>query len=158
MREAERRGDTVATQSDLARMLREVARLVLFSQVLLMAALAATLGVAWYIEHKGDTERDRIAAEADAQRDQSFSLICSVNQGNARDVSDFAGAVVRLIPPDAQPPPSQIVRKVRETAVRVRDNQADFASAKCDSREDLARLLVLIERRRAATTTKEGTP
>lgn len=130
MREAESRGDQIATQEDLARVLRDVAKMAILSQLVLLVIFAGTAWIAWNQN-----------AQRDAERDRSFSLICSVNQGNASDVSEFAGSVVRLFPPTAEGP----IGDVRKTAARVRDTQHDFATAICDSRDDLERLIALRE-------------
>lgn len=140
MREAEGKGEALATQKDLALLARDVAKLVLWSQALVLAAVIVTLSIAWYIDHRQDV-----------QRDTSFRLVCGVSQQIAGDTSAFAGAVVRLIPPTANPPLTPSVRAVRTTAVRVRDNQKAFAAAKCDNREDLARLLEQIQARPTTT-------
>ncbi len=88
--------------------------------------------------------KDKVNAEQDANRDESFHLLCTVFQSNATDFAAFAHSIDVLIPPRdpvtglVQPPTLQLVDR---TARRLAARQYAFAKAKCDDRADLQRLI-----------------
>ena len=128
IQEARRRGEEVVTQAELLVVLKDFARLVLYGWLVTLTVVGIVILL---LSH--------VASERDSERDASFNLICTALQANSKDVAGFAGAVVRLVPPEPPPPPR--ARAIRDTAQRVYESQSAFAGARCQSRDDLQRLV-----------------